>query len=179
MVLNNRFQHVQVHWKPVGLQSKTTSQTGSSRRLKSETVKVSSSRSHSVTFLKVAVVPRVKRDLTVFDFRMYLNPDRTKTGDFVGLLLEVVFGSTHLFHHSLASINRLNKKIKNQSNFYSSIIFCILIPLCSFERDHQWVGIRTGAVMSAAFWGCDIVRNIAKIHDNILEIESLEPKIGL
>lgn len=87
------------------------------RRLKSEIVKVSSSRSHSVTFLKVAVVPRVKRDLTVFDFRMYLNPDRTKTGDFVGLLLVVVFGPTHLVHLSLASINRLNILNKNKVTF--------------------------------------------------------------
>lgn len=60
--------------------------------------------------LKVAAVPQGKRDLTVFDFRMYLNPDRTETGDFVGPLSEVVFGSTRPFHRSLVSIKRFKKR---------------------------------------------------------------------
>lgn len=60
--------------------------------------------------LKVAAVPRGKRDLTVFDFRMYLNPDRTETADFVGPLSEVVFGSTRPFHRSLAPIKRFKKR---------------------------------------------------------------------
>lgn len=92
----------------MGLQSKTTP-PHKLGVLADSGVKVSSSLitlSPRFEGLKVAAVPRGKRDLTVFDFRMYLNPDRTETGDFVGPLSEVVFGSTRPFHRWLVSIKR-------------------------------------------------------------------------
>lgn len=93
----------------VGCLKNRFQQTGSFRRFRCKSAKVSSSLialSPRFEGLKVAAAPRGKRDLTVFDFRVYSNPDRTETGDFVGPLSQVVFGSTHPFHRSLVSVKR-------------------------------------------------------------------------
>lgn len=123
--LNNRFLYVQTRCG-ITVKNSPSPQSGSARRFRCKTVKMSSSLitlSPRFEGLKVAAVPQGKRDLTVFDFRMYLNPDRTETGDFVGPLSEVVFGSTHPFHRSLVSIKRFKKRL--------SALLCLGTQYCA------------------------------------------------